>query len=335
MSNKTRRKGKGRGNSKRPKGNRGVIGNVKDPYQGNAQLISYKQSKTALGRWIQNSIGLLDRHQRPMSLGHVATSAFIGALVGGLLALWVIHVTGNFSTPWTYMLNLGSALLLKVVLQWIWTIWINPFADRQARLFVVNRTGQELPHLRRDKSQGGGQQVQSLVTTVIAAIGVATVLVTTKELTPDWLLEPTGIIFASASIGALTLVAEALSTQTTIYALWKNRHEYQETLAYQDKLQSKRKDSPRIKMTLGESTNRRLIEEWLPINEISVEAIRERAGAVPNPAPHQLHVWWARRPLAPFPCGCGSLSAQERSFPRPISGSIGDLRRDHWKTNSK
>ena len=44
---------------------------------------------------------------------------------------------------------------------------------------------------------------------------------------------------------------------------------------------------------------RRLIEEWLPINEISIEAIRERAGAVPNPAPHQLHVWWARRPLIP------------------------------------
>ena len=41
----------------------------------------------------------------------------------------------------------------------------------------------------------------------------------------------------------------------------------------------------------------RLIEQWMPINEISVEAIRERAGAVPNPAPHQLHVWWARRPL--------------------------------------
>ena len=29
-----------------------------------------------------------------------------------------------------------------------------------------------------------------------------------------------------------------------------------------------------------------------------MEAVWERAGAVPNPAPHQLHVWWARRPLA-------------------------------------
>ena len=43
----------------------------------------------------------------------------------------------------------------------------------------------------------------------------------------------------------------------------------------------------------------RLIEKWLPINQLSTEAVRERAGAVPNPAPHQLHVWWARRPLAP------------------------------------
>ena len=50
-------------------------------------------------------------------------------------------------------------------------------------------------------------------------------------------------------------------------------------------------------MTSSNSTTRRLIEEWLPINELSVEAVRERAGAVPNPAPHQLHVWWARRPL--------------------------------------
>ena len=30
---------------------------------------------------------------------------------------------------------------------------------------------------------------------------------------------------------------------------------------------------------------RRLIEDWLPVNEISIESIRERAGAVPNPRP--------------------------------------------------
>ena len=51
-------------------------------------------------------------------------------------------------------------------------------------------------------------------------------------------------------------------------------------------------------MTSRPPNSRRLIEDWLPINEISIESIRERAGALPNPAPHQLHVWWARRPLA-------------------------------------
>ena len=29
----------------------------------------------------------------------------------------------------------------------------------------------------------------------------------------------------------------------------------------------------------------RLIERWMPVNQVSTEAIRERAGAVPNPAP--------------------------------------------------
>ena len=51
-------------------------------------------------------------------------------------------------------------------------------------------------------------------------------------------------------------------------------------------------------MTPSHSTTRRLIEEWLPINELSVEAIREGvllAGALPPL--NWLHVWWARRPL--------------------------------------
>ena len=43
---------------------------------------------------------------------------------------------------------------------------------------------------------------------------------------------------------------------------------------------------------------RRLIEEWLPINELSIESIRERAAASALPPVNWLHVWWARRPLA-------------------------------------
>ena len=41
----------------------------------------------------------------------------------------------------------------------------------------------------------------------------------------------------------------------------------------------------------------RLIEKWLPINEVSIEAIREGGALAGHPPVNQLHVWWARRPL--------------------------------------
>ncbi len=44
-------------------------------------------------------------------------------------------------------------------------------------------------------------------------------------------------------------------------------------------------------------TDRRLIEEWLPIAELGIESTRERTPMTPFPAPNRLHVWWARRPL--------------------------------------
>ena len=74
-------------------------------------------------------------------------------------------------------------------------------------------------------------------------------------------------------------------------------------------------------MTSGD-TGRRLIEDWLPVNEISIESIRERAGAVPNPAPHQLHVWWARRPLA---ASRAAIAASVLSGSRPSSQFYGLL----------
>ena len=45
------------------------------------------------------------------------------------------------------------------------------------------------------------------------------------------------------------------------------------------------------------TTDRRLIETWLPVNELSIEAIRERAAVSALPPINWLHVWWARRPL--------------------------------------
>ena len=44
-------------------------------------------------------------------------------------------------------------------------------------------------------------------------------------------------------------------------------------------------------------TDTRLIEHWLPINEISIDSIRERSAASALPPINWLHVWWSRKPL--------------------------------------
>ena len=51
-------------------------------------------------------------------------------------------------------------------------------------------------------------------------------------------------------------------------------------------------------MTLPNQKDRRLIEDWIPVNEISIESIRERTAVSALPPLNALHVWWARRPLA-------------------------------------
>jgi adenine-specific DNA methylase len=44
-------------------------------------------------------------------------------------------------------------------------------------------------------------------------------------------------------------------------------------------------------------SERRLIEEWMPIGALGEESIRERRSMTSLPPTYYLHVWWARRPL--------------------------------------
>ena len=44
-------------------------------------------------------------------------------------------------------------------------------------------------------------------------------------------------------------------------------------------------------------SERRLIEEWLPIAALGEESVRERRSMTALPPTYYLHVWWARRPL--------------------------------------
>ena len=45
------------------------------------------------------------------------------------------------------------------------------------------------------------------------------------------------------------------------------------------------------------TSDRRLIEDWLPIAEIGIESDRERGASSALPPIYYLHTWWARRPL--------------------------------------
>ena len=81
------------------------------------------------------------------------------------------------------------------------------------------------------------------------------------------------------------------------------------------------------------TTNRRLIEDWLPIKEISVEAVREGGALAGHPPVNQLHVWWARRPLVASRAAVGAAlldaDADRSRFVRAIGStdSVVDERR--------
>ena len=75
-------------------------------------------------------------------------------------------------------------------------------------------------------------------------------------------------------------------------------------------------------MTKINQPTRRLIEEWLPINELSIEAIRESPVSA-MPAPNYLHVWWARRPLSVSRAAVAASLLQASSESERFCGLIG------------
>lgn len=65
---------------------------------------------------------------------------------------------------------------------------------------------------------------------------------------------------------------------------------------------------------------RLLIEDWLPIEAIGAESMRERGASSALPPLYFLHVWWARRPLTVSRAAilAGVLPAWSASWPEPL-----------------
>ena len=66
-----------------------------------------------------------------------------------------------------------------------------------------------------------------------------------------------------------------------------------------------------------------LIEHYLPIDEISIESIRERAAASALPPINWLHVWWARRPLTTSRAAVAASLMPENSSRADILAALG------------
>ena len=178
----------------------------------------------------QNTLHLLDKFPRRTAALNAVVTLFFGSVLGLVIALWVIHATGNLPKPWSYVLNFALVLVLKITIQWFWTLQVIPFVVRQTKIWVERKIGQPITGSIRQGNTDNGQ-VGGILTTLIATMAIATLLVSEDSITPEWLKEHRAVITTSAIVAAVTLTAESLSTRPLISALARNQHEYQETRA--------------------------------------------------------------------------------------------------------
>ena len=78
-------------------------------------------------------------------------------------------------------------------------------------------------------------------------------------------------------------------------------------------------DGPRDPTAAPAQALPRLIEEWLPVQELGIEARRENSTGQ-HPPPNRLHVWWARRPLVVSRAAvlASLLPARRPDWPEPL-----------------
>jgi len=179
----------------------------------------------------------LNDHQRLMAVGNVLLAIPIGGCIGLLIGLLVMLVTGQFAAPWTYIANLGLAVAMKISMEWVSTLLMKPWARGQARRAFQRLTGIKIPQgLKPTENE---RSSNSLLTTVLSCTALATVL-STQELTPDWLTNDVPAIIVIAIAGAFVYMAECLANPYTINAIAKNRHSYQESKLYISRRTDKR-----------------------------------------------------------------------------------------------
>ena len=173
----------------------------------------------------------VDTEPRQAAFLNVVVTALQGLLLGLLMGLFAGLVTGGFSKVWTYAANTFAVMLLRAALQWLWVLGGTPLVHWVGQYLFRKRTGQDVPETILQKPLGE-EQVARTVVPAIVSVAIATFLAT-EDLNPAWLNQAWAIAVIASLGGGISSVLEALSVPTNIYAIVRNRHQYQETEGYQ------------------------------------------------------------------------------------------------------
>lgn len=184
--------------------------------------------------WGKNRVAnLVDGKPRLASLANVCVLFVMGSVMGLGLFLVTWNFTSQFDKPWVYVMNTLIAMTIKLLLQWFVVFIGIPMVIGIGRELVFQRTGVRPPRTPRDSIDS--PLPNSMTITALATMILATEL-SQDGIRPIGFIDPSDGLWAGTVVvvmGGLTAFLEGLSVPTTIYALVKNRHAYQETQSYQ------------------------------------------------------------------------------------------------------
>ena len=190
------------------------------------ELIALLEETSLVQRSFQQTLDLVDEKPRLAVALNIGSYAIQGLFLGLAMGLIAALLTGQFPKLWTYVANTFAVMLLRAVLQWVWTLKVNPLVRLTAGRFIARRQRIALPE-RVLRQTPVNNSVGTITGPAVVSLAIATIL-STETLEPVWLTNPSTIIGASILGGVIASMMEAFALPANIYAMWHNRHPYQE-----------------------------------------------------------------------------------------------------------
>ncbi len=179
-----------------------------------------------------NQFPKLESHPRIAAIANVLLNLLFGGVIGVVAASAVLGFSSLLDQPWNYLTTAATLLLAKTVWRWVTTLWLGPFVSSVSATIVEQKTGIEVPE-HAQRSNWGEHSVS--IITLGATIAIAGYLnnLGSGAGNATEVLSNSAILGITSCAGAVTAASQNLSGRVTIIALWRNRHDYQNSTAYQ------------------------------------------------------------------------------------------------------